>query len=99
LPGDIHDFVLTRFGHDIPNPMISSYKAQEKARQAKKAAAEPRAKPGRKPKPLVEGYVAPPPKQPANSNGLDLIESLEALKPLVALLGSDKVKRLVDLLG
>jgi hypothetical protein len=41
----------------------------------------------------------PLPGPPANSSGLDLIESLEALKPLVALLGSDKVKRLVDLLG
>jgi hypothetical protein len=41
----------------------------------------------------------PPPKQPANGSKPDLIESLEALKPLVASLGVERVKRLAELLG
>jgi hypothetical protein len=32
-PGDIHEFVLKKFGHDIPNQRISSYKAQQKTRR------------------------------------------------------------------
>ena len=46
--------------------------------------------------PAVEGYVAPPPRQ---SDGGDLLDALEALKPLIARHGADKLKRMVDLLG
>ena len=64
-PGEIHDFVKAKFGHDIPNKMISSYKAQEKARQAKREAAPaPKAKRGRKPKaaaPIVSIMEIGPP--------------------------------------
>jgi hypothetical protein len=81
--------------------MWSSYKAQQKARDAKSSDA-PKGKPGRKPKAApsqaVEGYLAPPPKS-VPAGGDDLIESLETLKPLIAQYGADKVKRLVDLLG
>jgi hypothetical protein len=45
----------------------------------------------------LEGYLAPP-KIDAKGDG-DLIEALEAMKPLVASLGKAQVHRLVDLLG
>jgi hypothetical protein len=100
-PGDIQEFVLTKFGHDIPKQMISSYKAQEKAKQEKKAAA-PKAEPakrGPKPKaPLVEGYVAPPEK-PKVAGEPDVLLALEGVKELVNQFGADKVKRMVDLIG
>jgi hypothetical protein len=99
-PGDIHDFVLTKFGHDIPNQMVSSYKAQEKARQAKKEAAKPTsAKRGPKPKsPLVDGYVASPEK-PKAAGEPDVLLALESVKELVGQFGAEKLKRMVDLMG
>jgi hypothetical protein len=103
-PGDIHDFIKARFGHDIPNQTISSYKAQEKARQAKKAeavapVAEP-AKRGRKPKAAVAAPVQPVAAQKPVANGqLDLLDALTAMKPLIAQYGADQVKKMVDLLG
>jgi hypothetical protein len=96
-PGDIAEFIKAKYGIELPKQMISSYKAQQKARDAKKEAPKP--KPGRKPRtPAVENYVAPPPKK-AGDGEVDLLAAMEAMKPLVASLGADKVKRIVDLLG
>jgi hypothetical protein len=95
---------LTKFGHDIPNQMVSSYKAQEKARQAKKEAAAPKAEPakrGLKPKaatPVVDGYVAPPVKPKAASEP-DMLLALEGIKELVGQFGAEKLKRMVDIIG
>jgi hypothetical protein len=100
-PGEIHDFVLSKFGHDIPKQMVSSYKAQEKARQAKKSDVSPKAKPGRKPKaaaPVRNGYVAPPEK-PKAAGSPDVLLALEGVKELMATYGADKVRRIVDLLS
>jgi hypothetical protein len=101
-PGDIHDFILTKFGHDIPNQMVSSYKAQEKARQAKKEAAAPKAEPAKRgPKPkaaAVEGYLAPLEKPKATGEP-DVLLALEGIKELVSQFGADKLKRMVDLMG
>jgi len=78
---------------------FSSCKAQQKMRDAKKReAAAPKGKPGRKPRAAVEAYLSPPPKAPANGEP-DLLEAMEAMKPLFASLGADKVKRIADLLG
>ncbi len=70
--------------------------------KSKGGSAKPKGKPGRKPKQahrqVIESNQVPPPKA-APTGGDDLIESLEALKPLVAQLGPDKVKRPVDLIS
>jgi hypothetical protein len=42
--------------------------------------------------------LAPPPK-PAPTGGSGLLDAMEAIKPLVASLGAEKVKRIGDLLG
>jgi hypothetical protein len=53
----------------------------------------------------VEGEAAPARKprgaaaKPATNGEADIISALEALKPLVATLGADRLKRLVDILG
>jgi hypothetical protein len=82
-------FILKRFGIEMSPQHFSAVKSQCKA--ANEA-------PAKKRKSAVEGYLAPPPNRSANS-GADVLESLEALKPLIAQYGSDKVKRMVDLLG
>jgi hypothetical protein len=86
-------FVKTRYGIDVSKPHFSAIKSNYK-----KKAAGPKGQPGRKPKGTIEGYLAPPPK-PALNGEPDLLDAMEAMKPLVASLGPDKVKRIVDLLG
>jgi hypothetical protein len=83
------EFILKRFGIDMSPQHFSAVKSQWKA--ASEA-------PAKKKKSAVEGYLAPPPKRSANG-GADVLESLEVLKPLIAQYGSDKVKRMIDLLG
>jgi hypothetical protein len=104
-PEDGTDFLKRIYGIDMTRQMFSSYKAQEKARQAKKQVgskpasnAPEQAKRGPKPKPAVEGYVAPPEK-PRSAGEPDFLLALENIKELVGQYGSDRVKRMVDLLG
>ena len=89
-----------RFGIEVTPQHFSATKAQMKSRDASK-----KSKPARQAKQVaesgqaVEGYLAPPPKPSAPDDPTDLLAALEAMKPLVARLGADKVKRMVDLLG
>jgi hypothetical protein len=46
----------------------------------------------------VEGYLAPPPK-PGSTGGSESLDAMEAMKPLVAALGAERVKRIADLLS
>ncbi len=104
-PGEAVAYIKSQFGIDM-NPqhfsaIKSNYKkAQGGGRSARKSS-EP-AMPGRKPKgaagPDFEGHVGQPRRQSAGG-GPDLLEAMEALKPLVASLGSERLKRIVDLLG
>ncbi len=93
-------YIKNTHGIDITRQMFSSYKAQQKARDAKKqgdAEPAPAAPTSRKRAATIDGFLSSPSMaHPADNN---LIESLEALKPLIAQYGPDKVKRLVDLLG
>jgi hypothetical protein len=92
-------YIRKEFGIEIAPQHFSNVKSQLKKRGGGGA---PKGKPGRKPKAAagasVEGYLAPPPKR-ASSGEPDLLAAMEAMKPLVASLGADKVKRIVDLLG
>lgn len=92
------EFTRSKFGVEIKATDFTLYKSKQK----KQGGAAPKGKPGRKPKPApsqaVEGYLAPPPK-PSTNGEADLIEAMEALKPLIAQHGAERVKRLVDLLG
>jgi hypothetical protein len=90
-------FVKKRYGIVVTKPHFSAIKSQYKRREG-----APKGRPGRKPKPsqkqAVEGYLAPPSTPPA-AGGSDLLDAMEAMKPLVASLGKEQVKRIVDLLG
>ncbi len=91
--GDIEGFVKSRYGIEIPRQMISAYKAMEKKR-AEKAAG----KPGRKARGAELSGSAPRAARSAGSES-DLLDAMEAMKPLVDKLGKEQVKRIVDLLG
>jgi hypothetical protein len=96
-PDDGVAYIRKIHGIEISKQMFSSYKTKEKGRQAEKA---PKGKPGRKPREVAQpDHVAPASKPAAAGGESGLIEALEAMKPLVASLGAEKVKRLVDLLG
>jgi len=90
---DIDSFVRTEYGKDIPRQQISAYKSQ-----SKRKAGEPTARRGRPPRAAIEGYLAPPSRRGSNDRG-DLLDVLQTLKPLVADMGPDRVKKLVDLLS
>ena len=90
-PADGVAFIKAKFGIEMDTKTFSLNKSQQKARLAKGTI---KLKRGRKPK--VEGYLAPPAK--AKGEG-ELLAALETMKPLVASLGADTVKRLADLLS
>ncbi|WP_337176114.1 hypothetical protein [Paludisphaera sp.] len=87
---DIDAFVRDRYGKEIPRQQISAYKSQAR----RKAGEAPRR--GGRTRGDVEGYLAPPGRQATDG---DLIEALQALKPLVAKVGAENVKKLADLLS
>jgi hypothetical protein len=88
-------YVKAKFGVDIKPTDFSLYKSK-----AKKQDGSPKGKPGRKPMQATEAsQIAPMPRPQPAVGDARLIEALEAMKPLVASLGAEKVKRLVDLLG
>jgi hypothetical protein len=94
-PADGVAFIKAKYGIDLPKPMWSSYRAQQKARDGKSAPAEKR---GRKPKVAVDGQVAPAPKVEAKGDG-NLLDALKTMKPLIAQYGVAKIKEMADLLG
>ncbi len=48
--------------------------------------------------PPIEHCFTPSP-EPAPPDGSELLDAMEAMKPLVASLGKEQIKRIVDLLG
>jgi len=90
--GDIEGFVKSRYGIEIPRQMISAYKAMEKKR-AEKATG----KPGRKSRGAESSGSAP--RARSGGSESELLDAMEAMKPLVDKLGAENVKRIVDLLG
>jgi hypothetical protein len=97
-PGDGVDFIKRRFGLELSKQHFSATKSKLKTTgggQSKKAGQAPT--PGRRKAAPVEGYLAPP-EQPAGRDG-NLLDALEAIKPLIAQHGAESVKRMVDLLG
>lgn len=88
-------FARSEFGIEIKPTDFTLYKS--KAKRSRNEAA-PRGKPGRKPRP-AEGHASAPARPRAASGESELLEAMEAIKPLVDSMGADRVKRIVDLLG
>ncbi len=93
LPEQGVAFIKSRFGLDITRQHFSAIKSQLKKREG----APRMSRPGRKPRRPAAVRSTAPPVRFANGEA-GLLEALEVIKPLVAQLGADKVKRLVELL-
>ena len=97
-PGDGVDFIRNRFGLEMSKGHFSATKSKLKSADAQgakrstatKAAAE------RRPEPVEDDPR--PPEPPAGREG-DLLDALEAMKPLVASLGKEQAHRIIELLG
>src|SRR6478672_11904356 len=72
-PAEALGFIRRRFGIEMGKPMFSSYKAKLRKKEGGTRRRARRTK-------AIEGYLAPPPPQPADG-GADLLDSLETLKP------------------
>jgi hypothetical protein len=97
-PADGVDFIKKRFGIELSKQHFSATKSKLKVtgggqtKEAGRATAPAKKKAAR-----VEEYLAPP-EQPAGRDE-NLLDALEAIKPLIAQHGAESVKRMVDLLG
>lgn len=86
-------YIKKSFGIDITPQHFSAVKSmlRKKARESGKAK-------GGKSKSSIEGFFAPPSNK-SGKHGGDILQAMEAMKPLVATYGVEKVKRLAELLG
>ena len=89
MPEEGVNYIKRQFGIEIDKQHFSTQKSQIK----KKAAAAAEVTGGR----VMGVHVYSSSKQ--LSGEMELLDAIEAIKPLVASLGVDKVKRLADLLG
>ncbi len=100
-PAEAVKYIMDTFGIEMNPQYFSAIKTRTRGSAGEAKKAEP-AKRGRKPKaaaPVAVKAPAPAKATPAANGESDLLESLETLKPLIASMGAEKVKRLVDLLG
>ncbi len=93
------EFTRSKFGVEIKPTDFALYKSKGKKAEPPTAKGKPGRKPKAAPSPAIEGYLAPPPAPNPPGEQLDLLAAMEAMKPLVAALGVEKVKRIADLLG
>jgi hypothetical protein len=98
-PDDGIDFIFKKFGIEMSKPHFSAAKST-----LKKKGAFVNARPGRRPRRekapsrAIEGYLAPPPRQHTSPSS-EILDAMEAMKPLIASLGKDQIHRMIDLLG
>ncbi|WP_406698802.1 thioesterase [Singulisphaera sp. Ch08] len=89
-------YIAKRYGIEIDPQHFSSIKSQLKK---KLEATQSEMETGSKASGAVEGYLAPPPSPRPATGEPDLLDAMQSIKTLIAELGADKVKRIVDLLG
>jgi hypothetical protein len=83
MPTDGVAFIKSEFGIDMG---IQHFSAQKSQLKKQKGAKKKVGRPAKHPQPSMNG-------------GAGILEAMEAMKPLVASMGANKLKRLVDLLG
>ncbi|HEX4611053.1 MAG TPA: hypothetical protein VH092_22875 [Urbifossiella sp.] len=91
-------YILKKFGIEMGKPMWSSYRSQEKARLAKKAAGGAPGRRGRTPR-VDSAPVGAPFPVPALNGSIGLAGSVGAIKELVDHLGVDQVVSIAKLFG
>lgn len=85
-PEEAVAYIKKQFNIDISRQHFSAVKSTIKAKKGTGRSKAP------------QGYLSPPGPRSTKS-GPDLIDAMEAMKPLVASLGVEKVKRIAELLG
>ena len=88
-------FIRERFGIEMGKTMWSSYKSQEKTRQAKASGGD-RPRVGRPPVTPSASIVPPAPAPAAARNG-SVADSLKTVKELVDRLGADEVIKIAEI--
>lgn len=88
-------YIAKHYGIEMKPQHFSAIKSQLKKKLEEAQAAE---ESGLMPR-VIEGYLAPPPKPRQTPGEPDLLDAVETIKTLIAELGTDKVKRIVELLG
>ena len=94
VPKEASIYIKRKFGIDISPQQFSAEKSRLKLRAGGVNPLSNQDSSGKG----FDGYLTPPSKRSAPGEA-DLLIALEAMKPLVAQLGPEKVKRMVDLLG
>lgn len=84
VPKQASAHIKKKYGIDISPQQFSAEKSRLKHRGGLPGAGE--------------GFFAPPSRQGVQGDA-SLLEAMEVIKPLIAQLGPEKVKRMVDLLG
>ncbi len=97
-PQEAIAFIKKNFGIDMSPQHFSAVKSIVKKKEAEAAGASTKAASPKAKSSAIEGYLAPPPRSHTKPDA-DLLDAMESMKPLIAQYGSDKVKRIVDLLG
>ncbi|MHC5542713.1 hypothetical protein ACYOEI_31195 [Singulisphaera rosea] len=97
MPEEGTEFIRKNFGLEVSKPHFSATKSQIKSRVPTNGDAHHNGSRIRGSRPF-DGFLAPPSKSLSGGEA-DLLAAMEALKPLVAILGAEKVKRIADLLG
>lgn len=94
-------FLKARYGIEMGKPMWSSYRSQEKARQAKKSGGGTSARRGRTPRAEAAAVTAPAPAAaaPSSNGSMGMAACVEAIKSLVKQYGVDEVVSLARLFG
>jgi len=99
-PQEASAYIMQQFGIDMAPQHFSAVKSQLRKKEREAESAGQPSAPGRRGRrSTIENYLSSPPRQPSSGVEADLLDAMEAIKPLVAHLGADKVKRIVELLG
>ncbi|SIO29397.1 hypothetical protein SAMN05444166_3559 [Singulisphaera sp. GP187] len=91
-------YIAQRYGIDIKPQHFSAIKSQLKKKLEEAEAAEESGTTSKRTR-AIEGYLSAPPTSRPATGDPDLLDAMETIKTLIADLGTDKVKRIVDLLG
>ena len=101
-PQEAVAFILDELGIEMAPQHFSAVKSQMRKRERDTdEGSKPSAGPRRGRPPAISSMIANSTRKAGGvgDDELDLLDAMEAIKPLVENLGADRVKRIVDLLG
>lgn len=97
-PQEAVAFILREYGIEMLPQHFSAVKSQLRKKE-RLAGDGPPAPARRGRRPAAETPTPAPSRRPNGGEDFDVLDAMEAIKPLVEQLGAERVKRIVDLLG